>query len=355
MMQMRQETNFMEPRSKRLDMIVLEKVNVCFHTREAPVVHAVRDVSLQIRRGDFFGIVGTSGAGKSTLLRTINYLEQPSSGCVIVADQELGTLKPEELRRARLQIGMIFQHYNLLESKTVFENVALPLKIAGVGRRETEQRVNELLELVELTPKKDVLPSRLSGGQKQRVGIARALANHPQVLLCDEPTSALDLETSSAILELLKTINLKMGITMVLISHEMQVIKKVCNRMAVMKDGEVIESGTVYEIFAEPKHPFTADLVNRIQNLNLPERLLKNLPGDLVKIHYRGEPAEEPVIAETLRRFPVTINILHGNIEYIDEAPIGTFVANIRGDATARDSAREYLQQHVAKLEIIHV
>jgi D-methionine transport system ATP-binding protein len=181
------------------------------------------------------------------------------------------------------------------------------------------------------------------------------LANHPQVLLCDEPTSALDLETSSAILELLKTINAKLGITMVLISHEMQVIKKVCNRMAVMKDGAVIESGTVYKIFAEPQHPFTIDLVNRITDLCLPDRLLKSQSGDLVKIHYRGVRAEEPVIAETLRRFPVTINILHGNIEYIGEAPIGTLVAGIQGDAAARESAREYLRQHVAKLETIYV
>jgi D-methionine transport system ATP-binding protein len=336
-------------------MIVLEKVNVRFHPRKAPEVHAVRDVSLQVRPGDFFGIVGTSGAGKSTLLRTINFLDRPSSGRVIVAGRDLGTLDSEALRRARLQIGMIFQHYNLLQSKTVFENVALPLKIAGLGEKETQERVNELLELVELTPKKGVRPSRLSGGQKQRVGIARALANHPQVLLCDEPTSALDLETSSAILELLKTINAKMGITMVLISHEMQVIKKVCNRVAVMQDGAVVESGTVYEIFAEPRHPFTVDLVNRIQNLSLPDRLLKSQSGDLVKIHYRGERAEEPVIAETLRRFPVTINILHGNIEYIGEAPIGTLVAGIQGEAAARESAREYLRQHVAKLETIHV
>ena len=336
-------------------MIVLEKVNVRFHPRNAPEVNAVRDVSLHVSPGDFFGIVGTSGAGKSTLLRTINFLDRPSSGRVIVAGRDLGTLKPEALRRARLQIGMIFQHYNLLQSKTVFENVALPLKIAGLGEKETQQRVNELLELVELKPKKDVRPSRLSGGQKQRVGIARALANHPQVLLCDEPTSALDLETSSAILELLKTINAKLGITMVLISHEMQVIKKVCNRVAVMQDGTVVESGTVYEIFAEPRHPFTVDLVNRIQNISLPDRLLKSQSGDLVKIHYRGKRAEEPVIAETLRRFPVTINILHGSIEYIDEAPIGTLVAGIQGEAFARESAREYLRQHVAKLETIHV
>jgi D-methionine transport system ATP-binding protein len=335
-------------------MIVLEKVNVRFHVGKAPDVYAVRNVSLHVRRGDFFGIVGTSGAGKSTLLRTINFLERPSSGRVIVADQDLGTLGQEELRRARLQIGMIFQHYNLLQSKTVFENIALPLKIAGVGETETQQRVNELLELVELTSKKGVHPSRLSGGQKQRVGIARALANHPQVLLCDEPTSALDLETSSAILELLKTINAKLGITMVLISHEMKVIKKVCNRVAVMLDGEVVESGTVYEIFADPKHPFTVDLVNRTQNLSLPDRLQKGQYGDLVKIHYRGKWAEEPVIAETLRRFPVTINILHGNIEYIGEAPIGTLVAGIQGEAAARENAREYLRQHVAKLETIH-
>ena len=335
-------------------MIILDKVNVRFHTPEGPEIHAVHDVSLEVKPGDFFGIIGTSGAGKSTLLRMINFLEKPSSGRVIVAGQELGKLNSEELRRARLQIGMIFQHYNLLQSKTVFENIALPLKIAGSSKGEIQQRVEELLELVELKSKQNMVPSRLSGGQKQRVGIARALANHPSVLLCDEPTSALDLETSSAILDLLKSINLKLGITMVLISHEMQVVKRVCNRMAVMKDGIVIESGTVYEVFSEPQHSFTVDLVNRIQNHDIPERLRKKMPGDLVKINYRGKLAEEPVIAETLRRFPVTINILQGNIEYIGEAPVGTLVAGINGDAVSRENAHTFLEQHVAKLEVIH-
>ncbi|MFZ4394937.1 MAG: methionine ABC transporter ATP-binding protein [Kiritimatiellia bacterium] len=336
-------------------MIVLDKVNVTFRARNAPEVHAVRDVTLHVQPGEFFGIVGTSGAGKSTLLRTINYLEKPSSGRVTVARQDLGALDPERLRRARLQIGMIFQHYNLLQSKTVFENVAFPLKIAGVSEADTRRRVDELLDLVELTPKQDVHPSRLSGGQKQRVGIARALANHPRVLLCDEPTSALDLETSSAILDLLKTINTTLGITVVLISHEMQVIKKVCTRVAVMQDGLVVENGTVYDIFAKPQHPVTVDLVNRVQSLQLPKRLLANGHGDLVKIHYRGERAEEPVIAETLRRFPVTINILHGTIEYIGESPLGTLVVGIQGEAVAREGAREHIRQRVAGLEILHV
>jgi D-methionine transport system ATP-binding protein len=336
-------------------MIILEKVNVKFHARKAPDVHAVRDVSLRVGPGDFFGIVGTSGAGKSTLLRTINYLEKPDSGRVVVAGQDLGTLAPEELRKARLHIGMIFQHYNLLQSKTVFENAAFPLRIAGVGETEIHRRVDELLELVELTPKKDAFPSCLSGGQKQRVGIARALANHPRVLLCDEPTSALDLETSSAILELLKTINAKLNITVVLISHEMQVIKKVCTRVAIMLDGSVIEMGSVYDVFAEPKHPFTVDLVKRTQNLKLPDRLLKSHKGDLLEIHYRGERAEAPIIAETLRRFPVTINILHGNIEYIGDAALGTLMADLEGEPVARRNALEYLRQHVARLELIHV
>ena len=336
-------------------MIVLDKVNVTFRARKTPALHAVRDVTLHVRSGDFFGIVGTSGAGKSTLLRTINYLEKPSSGRVVVAEQDLEKLTPEALRRARLQIGMIFQHYNLLQSKTVFDNVAFPLKIAGVKAADIRHRVDELLDLVELTPKRDVHPSRLSGGQKQRVGIARALANHPRVLLCDEPTSALDLETSSAILELLKTINAKFGITVVLISHEMQVIKTVCTRVAVMQDGLVVENGTVYDIFSQPQHPVTVDLVNRVQSLQLPKRLLANGHGDLVKIHYRGERAEEPVIAETLRRFAVTINILHGTIEYIGEAPLGTLVVGIQGDAAAREGAREYVRQRVARLEVLHV
>jgi len=336
-------------------MIFLDKVNVTFSARKEAPVQAVRNVSLHVNAGDFFGIVGTSGAGKSTLLRTINYLEKPASGRVVVSGQDLGTLDAEALRRVRLRIGMIFQHYNLLQGKTVFENIAFPLRIAGVADAEIRDRVNELLELVELTPKKDVHPSRLSGGQKQRVGIARALANRPRVMLCDEPTSALDLETSGAILDLLKTINATLGITVVLISHEMQVIKKVCNRVAVMADGGVIEEGSAYDIFAAPQHPVTVDLVNRTRNLKLPDRLLRNGHGDLVKISYRGDRAEAPIITEALRRYPVTINILHGVIEYIGDVPMGTLVVDIQGEPTDRASVREHIRRNVAGLEVLHV
>jgi D-methionine transport system ATP-binding protein len=334
-------------------LIHLDDIHVRFPGRGSAEVHAVRGVSLHVGDGDLFGIVGTSGAGKSTLLRTINLLERPSAGRVVVGGQDLGQLGPEPLRQARLRIGMIFQHYNLLFSRSVFENVAFPLRIAGVAEAEIRRRVEELLELVELADKRDAYPARLSGGQKQRVGIARALANRPRVLLCDEPTSSLDLETSAAILDLLRSVHARGGLTVVLISHELHVIKRVCNRVAVMKDGEVVESGEVLELFARPQAAFTAELVARSQDLALPERVRMGQPGAIVTLHYRGERAEEPVIAETLRRFPVVINILHGRIEYIGGEPLATLVVRLQGEPGAQQQALEFLRASVARLEVV--
>ncbi|EHC76027.1 Methionine ABC transporter ATP-binding protein [Salmonella enterica subsp. enterica serovar Mississippi str. A4-633] len=237
------------------------------------------DVSLHIAAGEIFGIVGTSGAGKSTLLRTLNALTRPSQGRVNVNGVEISALDGKALRQARQRIGMIFQHFNLMHTRTVAQNVAFSLKAAGWERSKIAPRVAEILTLVGLADKANRFPVQLSGGQKQRVGIARAIANHPDVLLCDEPTSALDLETSATILALLRQINAQLGITIVLITHEMNVIKSICDRVAVMSGGKVVESGEVFDVFAHPQHAFTQQLVSHTLNLTLPERLREHLPG----------------------------------------------------------------------------
>ncbi|WP_317179834.1 virulence-associated ABC transporter ATP-binding protein SfbB [Lelliottia amnigena] len=336
-------------------MIKLDKVCVDFSTGRGPSTHAVSDVSLTIAAGEIFGIVGTSGAGKSTLLRTLNALQRPSAGSVNVNGVEISSLDGADLRKARQRIGMIFQHFNLMHTRTVAQNVAFSLKAAGWERSKIAPRVTEILALVGLTDKADRYPVQLSGGQKQRVGIARGIANHPDVLLCDEPTSALDLETSATILALLKKINAQMGITIVLITHEMNVIKSICDRVAVMSGGVVVEMGDVFDVFAHPQHAFTQQLVSHTLNLTLPERLRQHLPGQLLKILFIGDSAEQPVLSEVAVKFGVAVNILHGKIEYIGERALGILVVQL----TAQDNpsavalAVEHIRQRTAQVEVI--
>jgi D-methionine transport system ATP-binding protein len=331
-------------------MIDLENINVTFSVKHKKV-EAVKNVTLQIEKGEFFGIVGTSGAGKSTLVRTINLLEKPTSGRVKISGVDITDYKGEELRNIRLDIGMIFQHFNLIYSKTVYENIAYALKVGGKNKNEIEPKVDELLSLVGLEDKKHSYPGKLSGGQKQRVGIARAIANNPEILLCDEPTSALDLETTNSILELLKNINKKLGITTVLISHEMSVIKQVCDRVAVMDEGKVVELNDAYSIFANPKSDFTKQLIAYTLNLNLPEKLLENTKGVLLKVVYRGSDAIDPVISDTVKKFDIDVNILHGKIEYIGGRAIGILLINIFGER--KEEAVDFLKSKVAELEVI--
>ncbi|NLY42625.1 MAG: ATP-binding cassette domain-containing protein [Clostridiaceae bacterium] len=334
-------------------MIRFQNVHVNFEVKNK-IIEAVKDVSFEINRGEIFGIVGTSGAGKSTLLRTINLLQKPSKGRVVINGKDITDLKGEELRQHRAKTGMVFQHFNLIHTKTVFENVAFAMKAAGKSREEINKRVPEVLELVGLSDRATAYPSKLSGGQKQRVGIARAIANNPEILLCDEPTSALDLETTNSILELLKKINKQLGITTVIISHEMNVIKKICDRVAVMKDAEVVEIDTVYNVFASPKHPFSRQLVNYTINLELPKRLFREKGKRLLKIVYRGERAEEPVISDIIKHFGVDINILHGKIEYISDQPIGILVVHIDGNKDVITAAEEYLKTRVPEVEVLN-
>lgn len=334
-------------------MIELSNVAVRF-AAPGGVLEAVKDVSLRVERGEVFGIVGSSGAGKSTLVRTINLLERPTQGTVRIDGVDITGVSGERLRQVRRGIGMVFQHFNLLHARTVFDNVALALRIADVPRPEIRRRVEELLQLVGLQDKASVYPAKLSGGQKQRVGIARALANSPGIVLCDEPTSALDLETTGAILDLLRDINQKLGITLVVITHEMSVVKAICDRVAVMSEGRVVELGTVYDTFAHPRHEFTRTLVARTLDLHMPARLLDGSCGLVLKILYRGEQAEEPLISETAKRFDVRVNILHGRIEYIGGHPLGALVAGLEGPPPMVQEALAFIRSRASDVEVLH-
>lgn len=334
-------------------MIRIEHLVKEYRNKKNTII-GVNDVSLTIHKGEIFGIVGYSGAGKSSLLRCLNFLEKPTSGQIYIDDVNLNSLSTKQLREARQKIGMIFQHFYLVSSKTVFENVAFALKAAKKTKVETEKRVSELLELVGLADKRDVYPSQLSGGQKQRVGIARALANDPHVLLCDEATSALDPSTTKSILELLRSINKKLGLTIVLITHEMDVVKDICDRVAVMQDGKVIEEGQVYDIFSKPKEALTKDFINTVLQFELPDRLLQNSKGTVIKITFKGSVAEESVVSDMLQQFKVKGNILHGKIEYIQETPLGIFIMEITGEKTEVQKAISYIQERTNNLEVIH-
>lgn len=337
-------------------MIELQHVCVEFPGAGSSATRAVDDASLHIKAGEIFGIVGTSGAGKSTLLRTLNALQRPSTGSVTVNGTRISDLQGVALRIARQRIGMIFQHFNLMHTRTVAQNVAFSLKAAGWERAKIAPRVAEILDLVGLTDKANRYPVQLSGGQKQRVGIARAIANHPDVLLCDEPTSALDLETSATILALLKEINARLGITIVLITHEMNVIKTICDRVAVMSGGKVVEMGAVFDIFAHPQHAFTRQLVSHTLNLTLPERLKAHLQGTLLKILFIGDSAEQPVLSEVAVKFGVAVNILHGKIEYIGDRALGVLVVQLTApdSPTAVEAAVAHIRSRTAQVEALH-
>ncbi|MEG0475804.1 MAG: ATP-binding cassette domain-containing protein [Carnobacterium sp.] len=342
-------------------MISLKNVSVTFNSKEQDI-HAVNDVTLTIPKGEVFGIVGYSGAGKSTLVRTINLLQRPTAGSVIVADQNLVQLKPKELRAARKKIGMIFQHFNLMASRTIAENVAYPLRKSGLTKPEIKARVAELLDLVGLSDKSSAYPSQLSGGQKQRVAIARSLANDPEVLLCDEATSALDPKTTLSILELLKELNQKLALTIVIITHEMQVVKEICHRVAVMENGHVVEAGDIVSIFTEPTEQLTKEFISTATHTDralanlLKHPTLLNLQSDdvLANISYVGASTSEPLIAALSTRFGVTTNILFGNVEFLQETPVGNLIVVFSGESSQRSKAIAYLQSNQVKVNLIN-
>lgn len=341
-------------------MIRLEYVSKTF-TDSNKEVHAVNNVSLTINDGDIFGIIGFSGAGKSTLVRCINLLEKPTEGKVFVDDAEITALSGKELRKARKKIGMIFQHFNLMPSRTIFGNVAYPLRGSGLSKEEIKEKVHHLLELVGISEKENAFPSQLSGGQKQRVAIARALANDPNILLCDEATSALDPQTTKSILKLLQQLNQTLGITVVVITHEMAVVKEICNRVAVMDHGDVVEEGEVFHVFASPKEPLTRSFIKTTSNLQKIEELIAadspvvaTKKGELiVRLSYVEKNTSEPLISTVTQKFGIILNIVFADVEIVQNAPIGGTVAIVSGESSRIDEALQYLRDKNVGVEVI--
>ncbi len=341
-------------------MIQLEHISKSFVTASG-TVHAVQDVNLQIGEGEIFGIIGFSGAGKSTLVRCINLLERPTEGRVVVDGDDLTAMDLKKLREVRKKIGMIFQHFNLMRSRTVFQNIAFPLKKSGLPKEEKEKKIESLLELVGLSDKKNAYPSQLSGGQKQRVAIARALANDPKVLLCDEATSALDPQTTQSILKLLKQVNETLGITIVLITHEMAVVKDICDRVAIMEQGCVVEEGDTVSVFSHPKEAMTKDFIDTASNLGKIHDLIAEghslteiQPGEqMVLLTYSGSNAGQPLISALAEKFAVSANIIYGNIDYLKGKPLGKLVVTLSGEKHAMDQAIEYIRSLGVEMEVI--
>ncbi|MGE5507761.1 MAG: methionine ABC transporter ATP-binding protein [Chitinophagales bacterium] len=334
---------------------MIELVNVRKSFRQGKqAVAALNGVSLKVRPGEIYGIIGPSGAGKSTLIRCVNLLERPDSGEVWVDGRELTRLGERPLRAQRQSIGMIFQHFNLLSSRTVAANVAFPLELAGVPRASAAARVRELLELVGLADKASSYPSELSGGQKQRVAIARALANRPKVLLSDEATSALDPETTRSILALLRQINGEFGLTILLITHELAVIKEVCDRVAVIEGGRLVEEGPVVEVFAQPKSALTGRFVRGLFGAEVPGEFWSEAGGGngvLVRLSFVGQSAAQPVISAMVRRFGVDANIVAGHLDHVGGVPFGQLVVALTGGDGPIEAGLAYLRQSGVAIE----
>lgn len=341
-------------------VIELKDINVTFHQKKREVV-AVKNETIDVEKGDVFGIVGYSGAGKSTLVRTINLLQPPTSGTVHVNGIDMQALTPNQLRDQRKNIGMIFQHFNLMNELTVFGNVALPLKHANLSSAEKKAKVESLLELVGLSDRINNYPSQLSGGQKQRVAIARALANDPEILISDEATSALDPRTTNQILDLLQQFNRDLGLTIVLITHEMQAVKKIANKVAVMENGTIIERGSLLEIFTNPQQQLTKDFINTATNrdeaFQSVEELLVDKPlqadEELVQLNYVGEETAQPLLSTIYADFGVVTNILYSNMEVLTQTPVGIIIAIIKGQPADLAGAKSSFIDHNVKLTVL--
>lgn len=321
---------------------------------EKKAVHALQNISLVIEKGDIYGIIGLSGAGKSTLMRCLSRLIEPTSGKIFFESNNIAQMSKRALCNFRKKIGMIFQHFNLLNSRTVAKNISYPLEIANVSIEEQNRRVAELLGLVGLEGKKKSYPSQLSGGEKQRVGIARALANKPNVLLCDEATSALDPKTTKEILNLLKNIHKKLGITIVLITHDMEVIKQICNKVAVIENGKIVEEGLVVDVFANPKHKTTKHFLQNTSH-QIPLEFLKEISPyrKLLRLKFKGKAASEPIISEIVRKFNVNANILLGWIERLQTLCIGTLIIELTGPSEGIAGALNYLTEKAVDYEVV--
>jgi D-methionine transport system ATP-binding protein len=339
-------------------MLQLHQISKTY-TVNQQLLTALQDISLTIAKGDIFGIVGKSGAGKSTLLRCMNLLERPTQGLVTIDTVELTQLKPVALNQQRKKIGMIFQHFNLLSSRTVFENIALPLE-GHYTPAEIAAKVHNLLNLVDLEDKVAHYPEQLSGGQKQRVAIARALATEPTLLLCDEPTSALDTESTRNILELLQAINRKLELTIVLITHELDVVKKICKNMAILDKGHLVETGSVLEIFTQPKSEISKRLIRKQFHLELPDSIRQTIrdPKDtlyapIVQLTFMGESSKLPVITDLIQKFGLSVNILLADIENISDAAVGYLVCQLKGEEALVKQALDYLHSLPINIEVL--
>ena len=332
-------------------MITLEKVNKVYSNG----LHAVKDVSLKVNKGDIFGIIGLSGAGKSSLIRLINRLEEPTSGKIFINGENVLEFNKKQLLERRKKIGMIFQHFNLLSSRTVEENVAFALEIANWNKNEIKERVAMLLDIVGLSDKAKYYPSQLSGGQKQRVSIARALANNPDILLSDEATSALDPKTTKSILELIKKIQQKFSLTVVMITHQMEVVKEVCNRVAIMSDGRIVEEGGVHHIFADPKNEITKELISYVhQQTDTEIDYLHHRGKKIVKVKFLGTSTQEPIISKVIKEYGIDISVLGGTIDKLATMNIGHLYLEFDGDLSAQDKAIELMGTMDVIVEVIY-
>lgn len=347
------------------EIIKLDRIDVTF-TQKNRVIKAVEDVTIHINQGDIYGIVGYSGAGKSTLVRVINLLQKPSAGRItvdgtVLYDKESVQLNAAQLREKRKDIGMIFQHFNLMAQMTAKENVAFALKHSSLSATEKEDKVRKLLELVGLEDRADNYPSQLSGGQKQRVAIARALANDPKILISDEATSALDPKTTKQILALLQDLNQKLGLTIVLITHEMQIVKDIANRVAVMQNGKLIEEGSVLDIFTNPQNELTKDFITTATGITEAmvkinqQKIVQDLPADSVLAHlkYAGTVTDTAIINDIYKQYQVSANILHANIEILDHVPVGEMVVILSGNAENLAATQSNLQAAGVELKVL--
>ena len=341
-------------------MIKLNNITKIFTLPDKKLT-ALDNVSLHVPKGQICGVIGASGAGKSTLIRCVNLLERPTHGAVVIDDVDLTQLSDAELVKTRRQIGMIFQHFNLLTSRTGFENVALPLELENKSKAEIQEKTTALLALVGLSDKHNVYPANLSGGQKQRVAIARALASDPKVLLCDEATSALDPATTQSILKLLKEINRTLGITILLITHEMEVVKRICDQVAVIDKGRLIEQGTVSEIFSNPKTELAQEFIRSTFHITLPEEYLENLSDTpkhaksypIIKFEFTGRSVDAPLLSQASKKFGVELSILTSQIDYAGGIKFGFTIAEVEGDEDAITQAKVYLMENNVRVEVL--
>ncbi len=339
-------------------MIELNNVSKIY-TRKGTEIEALKDINLKVNKGDIFGVIGYSGAGKSTIIRIVNYLEKPTKGKVFVNGTDLDSYNTGQLREARKDIGMIFQHFNLLDSKTIFQNIAIPLVLSKQDKNVIKKRVMELLDFVGLSDKAESYPNELSGGQKQRIGIARALATNPSVLLCDEATSALDPQTTDSILQLLQKINREYNITIMIITHEMSIIQKVCNRVAVMENGEIIEQGDVVNVFGNPNHPSTKSFVRTIIHDQVPQSVKKRIKqgpdSQLIRISLRNKSTEY-IVNDLIRTFDITVHVVFASMNDIQNDLVGYMVLQLFGNQQSLAKAKVYLrEQGIDAEELSHL